>query len=320
MKSHVFLATAVLLVVMQAGGIAHADSEGMPWLWRAPGSYFGDPVPISDRDESSQAESSFRITFRAEPVTEVRSRDILVGLYSVVPNAALGYAYAGFAVPFSAPMAFDEGASFQFDARAEPGIERLELVLRDTSRRRATSVVEIAESAEWTTITVPASELAAIDQESIESAAIVVLSPGEGRLEISNVRFPVRGVALEQNIVEEIRTAPKWYTNGHMGVIVAQRLNRPLLVCYDSQFNTEEDAFDSDIWRGVLKQTVNVRVNEKTIHTLPDAFTEVVHRSSAPMVALFEPDGTRIDLASASESVGMLMDAVLTYRARTERQ
>jgi hypothetical protein len=282
---------AMCAVILAGASMTSAESDGMAYSGRAPGAYFGDPTPISDRDESSTSQSSFRIAQTAEPETDVRSRDILVGTYTVAPNPSLGYAYAGFAVPFNTPMALQEDAAFQFDARSAEGVERLELVLRDTSRRRATQVVTLAPSTSWTTITVPASQLASIDKAAVESAAIVVLSPGSGRLEISNMRLPVRSPVTEQTILEEIRSAPKWHVDATMAMHVARRLQSPLLILEDLSDAPSREVLQGEEWHEVLAKTVNLRLRDEELLGLPADLAAVRDRTPGPRVYVFSPTG-----------------------------
>jgi hypothetical protein len=320
MIAHARTLLLVAAVGLLCHGFCEAQQPGTAYRWRAPGAYFGEPTPISDRDEASTSQSSFSIGYRAEPVTETRSRDILIGKYRVVPNPALGYAYAGFAIPFNTPMALNSQAAFQFDARTDSSIDRLEVVLRDTSRRRATHVVTLEPSKEWTTVSVPAAQLASVDQDAIESAAVVVLAPGEGTIEVSNVQLPVRALVKDVSVIEEIRTAPKWYTDAEMGVRVAQRLDRPILIRLNNSSEGAMTRLDSDQWRGVTEQTVNIVLSSEDLSSLPEGFELMSFRSQDPLIYLFGPGGELIIDAAASDSGAKSMADALAKRAGSRSQ
>lgn len=267
---------------------ADAPREGMPYHWRAPGAFFADPVPISDRDESSRSESSVRLRPGAADLPGRGTIDVMEMSYTVRPNPELGYSYGGLAIPFHAPMELLPGGGVHFRARANPPLERLEVTLRDTGRRRASRHVAVPGGTDWTEFRLPGARFTGIDADSLESIAFVVLAEGEGSVEIADLRLPVHSTADNLTALERLVTRPKVYTSSAMARLVAAEMDRPLLLLATPDDSAEEqwnDLIASDAWRGILMETVN---------TIAGPGERGNHGAETPALRLLSPGGEEL--------------------------
>jgi hypothetical protein len=130
----------------------------------------------------------------------------------------------------------------------------------------------------------------------------------------------VRSLATELTILEEIRTAPKWYPNAEMAVRVAKQLNRPVLVRVAHSPETAGAGMNGADWRQVLDQTVNISLTSETIDTLPTGFVVKPSTTANPTVLLFEGDGTLLMSAGAGDEHAQAIAAALAKRTKEPAQ
>lgn len=265
---------------------AAATTQGVRYDPAAAGPFFGAPVPISDRDESPQATS----------VTTVESRSPQLRLHvNVVPNPELGYEYAGIAVPFPAPLPLDPSASFAFELRSSEPLEGFEVVMRDTSRRRAVYRPSLADSSEWQQIAIPGARFDALDATRIESAAFVLTSPVEAEVELRSIYLPLRVDPTRLSVLQRIQYAPKWHSSAEFAGTVAEIRGVPLVIA---------SVDIPERWDALLLQTINLRVQEDAaapllirdadgneIERVDDADSEAIEEALGRLRALLSREG-----------------------------
>jgi hypothetical protein len=77
---------------------------------------------------------------------------------------------------------------------------------------------------------------------------------------------------------------------------------------------------DSDQWRGVTEQTVNIVLSSEDLSSLPEGFELMSFRSQDPLIYLFGPGGELIIDAAASDSGAKSMADALAKRAGSRSQ
>ncbi|MCC5877113.1 MAG: hypothetical protein JJU11_12910 [Candidatus Sumerlaeia bacterium] len=233
---------------------------GMSYHFRAPGAYFSEAVPISDRDESSRSTTMIRLETGVDTIDGRPPMEYMGMRYTVSPNPGLGYSYGGFAIPFHAPMSLISNGEFHFKARATPLLEDgLQVTLRDTDHRRSSHHVKIHSDREWQDITIPAGKFTGIDTGSLESIAFVIVREGEGTVDIANLRLPVLSDAENLGVLDRIRSRPKIYTNAGMAAQVAASLGRPLLVLRTTDIEASRQIsllLEDPRWRELLAKVI----------------------------------------------------------------
>ncbi len=300
------------------GDASTAQGLGIPFGEAASVSGLGRPVGISDRDESVSSTSRIDIAYGNVEFEAGHTEDVMRIDYAVSLNSSLGYQYAGVAFPFEPAMRLFAGGAFDFLIRSHDLGEtlELELVLRDLEKKRATVRVELPAGGQWAHISIPASRFRGIDPEGIGSAAIVISTASEGRLEIAALTLPVREIAAHSQLNRESGEQLRWFTSRRLADALALQTSRPQAVlCVDAYTDQTSSLIrrlqSESSWRQLLSQCVCLRLklDLARIGETEERETD----ASGPTIAFYRTPGdevvrTNVFTPEIARKIAMQMD------------